>query len=242
MSIRLILLLLFGAISFNSSARITVVTEISSVAYYEGNEIKGIGTALVKEVMASSGLDYDIRIVPWARAYRDAITKPNTLIYPLNRTASREKHFHWVGKILPLNYNFYRLSTRPEIAGTSLNALKKFTVSANRKDVTTVFLQRHNFTKLAYVGGLVQELKMLLAHKVDLIILSEDSVAQILASHRIPQDSLVPVLDIPQLSGASYIAYSKQTPLNIVEKTKAAYHQIVKDGRYQAIMSSRLYP
>jgi len=130
---KLIATLLLLASSFNAYTKdatdILVVTEASSFAYLENNQVKGIGTDLVKEVMATAKLTYSIHLYPWARSYRYATTQANTLIYALSRTKERERQFHWVGKILSLNYKFYRLNSRQDVTGSQLSDLKQYIVS-----------------------------------------------------------------------------------------------------------------
>jgi len=240
----LIATLVLLASAFNAhtkdSVDMMIVTEASSFACLENNVVKGVGTDLVKEVMATAKLTYSINLYPWARSYRYATTQPNTLIYALSRTKDREHRFHWVGKILALNYKFYRLRSRPDVVADQLTDLKHYIVSANRGGIISHYLQQQSFAKLAYAGGIEQELKLLLAHRSDLIVLSENSLVKNLASLNIDPHLLVPILDIPEISTTSYIALSQQTAPAIVKRVQQAYQQVVQDGRYQEIMAPRL--
>jgi polar amino acid transport system substrate-binding protein len=78
-----------------------VVTENSSwlsTIDAQGN-IAGRNTQLVKDILARAGLKADFQVLPWARAYRMAATRPNTLIYSIARTSTRESQFIWLGQI-----------------------------------------------------------------------------------------------------------------------------------------------
>jgi len=239
--ILILLLVIPSTITFATTADdISIVTEASSFAFLEGDEVKGTGTELVREVIESADLSYKISILPWARAYRDATTMPNTLIYALSRTQERENKFHWVGKILALDYKFYRLTSRRDIVASDLNSLKKYKVVVNRSDIAAQFLERQAFKNIFYASSLELELKLLLAYRVDLMILSANGIKQNLATTNIDSAQLEPIFDIDEISTSTYMAFSKQTPIHIVEKARKAYTEIVRDGRYQKIMASRL--
>lgn len=236
----LLFLLLFYANLAHGKTPISVVTEVSSLAYVEKGKVVGLATQLMHEVMDEAGFSYELRILPWKRAYLEAQTDSHTLIYALSRTTEREDKFHWVGKIIPLNYQFYRLTSRPEIKGNSLDELKRYRVTTSRDGVIASFLQRHEFSQIAYVGGLEQEMKLMEAGRADLIILSGNSLQHILKLTQMSSNMLQSVFDISEISSASYMAFSKNTPLAVVVKAQAAYQRVVDDGRYMEIMRSRL--
>lgn len=59
----------------------------------------GIATDKVRHFLDQTGLRYEIHMVAWTRAMTQAVRENDVLIFSLNRTAEREKDFHW---ILPL--------------------------------------------------------------------------------------------------------------------------------------------
>lgn len=219
---------------------ISVVTEQSSFAYIEGGNVRGDGTELVEAVLKEAGFKHRIRMMPWARAYKFAYSKPNTLIYAISRTTERERDFHWLGKIMGQKYNLYRLKSRPDIAGKVLADFKKYRISGSKKGVTTQHLLHEGFQEIKQVANFEQELKLLLSKRVDLIVMNENSVAQTLTRYKLAADLVEPVLNIPELSVDAYFAVGKRTPDWVVQKLKSAYRVVVNDGRYENIMIKRL--
>jgi len=90
---------------------VTVVTENYPPYNYlsEDGTIAGAATTLVHKVMRSSGLDYEIRLLPWPRAVRNTLAGDNTLIFSIARSPSRESDFNW---LVPLAEDTYYLFGR----------------------------------------------------------------------------------------------------------------------------------
>ena len=43
--------------------------------YEEDGQVKGVGTEVVEEVLKEAGIDYNIKVLPWARALKKAETE-----------------------------------------------------------------------------------------------------------------------------------------------------------------------
>ena len=52
-------------------------------------EVKGVVTEHIREILALANLDYSLNIYPWARSYHLATNKPNVLIYSILKRATR---------------------------------------------------------------------------------------------------------------------------------------------------------
>ena len=75
---------------------INIITEDSVILQYkEKGKIVGPATDIVTDTIEQAGFSYDIKMLPWSRAYKVALTQKNTLIYSLARTADCEDKFHW---------------------------------------------------------------------------------------------------------------------------------------------------
>ena len=74
----------------------------------------GISTDMLRQVCAEAKITCRIEIVPWARAYRSALTHANAMVFSTARTAEREKRFLWLGPIRTRKMYLYVL------AGSSL--------------------------------------------------------------------------------------------------------------------------
>ncbi|WP_108124026.1 substrate-binding periplasmic protein [Saccharospirillum mangrovi] len=78
-----------------------VLTEHSPPGEYLGADgrVTGATADMVRELMQRQGLEGDITLLPWARAYALAQEGPDIVLFETARTAEREARFKWVGPI-----------------------------------------------------------------------------------------------------------------------------------------------
>lgn len=69
----------------------------------------------VKAMLDRAGFPYKFRVLPWPRALSIAEKAPNTLIFSIARTAERESQFQWLGKLAPMQYQFYAAKRSPAL-------------------------------------------------------------------------------------------------------------------------------
>ena len=72
-----------------------VVTESWPPFIISGQDVSGIDTDRVRKILNDTGINYTIKIYPWARSYYLATNKPNVLIYSIHKSKQREPLFHW---------------------------------------------------------------------------------------------------------------------------------------------------
>ena len=65
----------------------------------EEGELSGFSVDVVKAMTSVSGLEAQMTVYPWARAYQFALTNENTIIFTISRTPDREDMFIWLGDI-----------------------------------------------------------------------------------------------------------------------------------------------
>ena len=102
MNIKCLLLIVFLMLNASSSiAKQLVVTEVLPPyqLYNENNVLSGFSVEVLEALFKITKDDIDLKVLPWARAYRTALNKPNTLIFSLSRSPSRENLFFWGGKL-----------------------------------------------------------------------------------------------------------------------------------------------
>ncbi len=66
--------------------------------YMENGKVVGDSTEIVVEILKRIGSKLtrqDIRLVPWARAYGEALNDKSTIVYSIGRTTEREHLFKW---------------------------------------------------------------------------------------------------------------------------------------------------
>lgn len=215
---------------------ITVVTEEYPPYNFQGadKKISGFSTQVVEETLKRAKLSYQLDIYPWARAYHMAQAGPNVLIYSIGRSAEREELFKWVGVIAPYDVYLYRLKTRSDIKGSSLEALKKYTIGAVREDVRAQYLAKAGMT-LDLVTSDSLNARKLAQQRVDLLPIDEMGVMGLFRREGMDPDSLVKVIKLEDLSSGLYMAFSLPTSDEVVNRCREALAELKADGTLERI-------
>lgn len=117
--------------------------------FSEDGVVKGISVDLLIEAAHHSGVvlsNKDITIQPWARAYRDALVKPNVALFSMTRTPSRETLFKWVGPISKTRVVVLAKKSNEIVINESLD-LAQFKIGVIRDDVGEQLLISHGIPR-----------------------------------------------------------------------------------------------
>lgn len=217
---------------------IEVVTEESVYAYPRDGKVVGPGTRIVEETLRGAALtEYRLSIYPWARAYEKALHEPNVLIYPLTRTAIREALFKWVGEIDRVTIKFYKLRARTDITLSSREDAKRYTVGVVRNDTKQTFLEQQGFTRLVVSVDNHDNFQKLLNQQVQLLPMSETSARLASESAKVDFASLEAIYSVDEQPARVYMAFSRNTPDEIVDKARRSFEQLQASGAVVRMMS-----
>lgn len=221
--------------------KITVVTEeYPPYNFQDANKkITGISTDVVEEVLKRAKLEYQLGMYPWARAYQMAQDGPNVLIYSIGRSEKRETLFKWVDVIAPYDVYLYRLKSRTNVTATDIASAKNFKIGAVREDVRAQFLEKEGI-KADLVTDDSTNAKKLAAERIDLFPIDELGMVALYKRDGLDPSTVVKTVKLDALSAGLYMAFSKQTPDDVVNKAKAALADMKKDGTLEKIKAKYL--
>lgn len=221
------------------SAPLQVVTsDFAPFQIQIGNQIEGIATEIVKEVITLSGETGEIRMYPWPRAYKIAQREANVIIYSINRTPEREKLFKWIGVIAPYDVYFWKLANRPEIVVTNLNDAKKYVSGGVFDDVKGTFLLNNGFDRgrnIDFVGNDILNIRKVFAGRIDLLLSDKLSLTFKTKEAGYDYNKLQKLIKVEGISSELYMAASLQTPDQTVIKLRRALEQFKKTKKYREI-------
>lgn len=200
----------------------------------------GEATVFAQRVLDNAHISQELIYLPWRRAYQQALTEPNTLVFPLARTSQREEKFRWVGQLIPVNYYLFRLKSRQDIQINTLDDARRYRIGVVNYHVHHEFLLAQNFTGLQPVNGNVQNLKKALLGRIDLFPLSDGGLIPVCERENIDCSQFEPVLKLEDISGGLYMAYSTNTDAAKVQSTRESYQQLVDNGVHAEIFRARL--
>lgn len=212
-----------------------VVTEdLWPFNYLEDNQIKGSATTLVKHLLAHAEMDYTLALLPWARSYQMAQTKPNVLIYTINHTASRHDKFHWITHIpIKVESNFYALADN-QLPPQTKGSIKQLRVAALIDSVNDAYLMHNKFENISRVSRITQSVGMLKRGRVDLVISSESAILHAIRQKGLTRQDIMKI--DTAFSSKPAIAMSLQTPKATVDKLRQAAKTLHKSQGLCKIM------
>ena len=238
MALALVWLLMVLAIAPCAVAsEIRIVTEEFPPYDFTGDsgQAEGISTDVVRQVLANLGMEVEIEIFPWARAFKLASENPNVMLFSVVRTQEREALFHWVGVVCEVKSYLFRLKSRKDIRAGKLADLKQYSIGVVRGWAGQKYLQNNGFEHLQEVAVSDLNIKKLMSGRVDLI---EDYEANLI--FRMKRLGLDPnlvekIYFNADISGPLYAVFSKKTADEVVEGFKDAFSSVHLNGGYDAI-------
>lgn len=206
------------------------------------NEVTGPGADLVREVLHRANIPFTFHILPWARAYAMAEGAGEVMIINLGRTAERENKFKWVGEIIPVEYRMVKLKSRKDIQIKSLDDARGLQIGVQNQDICHRYLIGKGFatTSLQITAGYDQAFTKLLLERVDLVPRSHIGIRDFCEKSPQDCDKIETAYRLDEVNTSLYMAFSKQTPDEVVARARKAYEQIRLDGTWQKIMAPLL--
>ena len=209
--------------------KLLVVTEdLWPMNYLDNGELKGKAPPLVRKLLARAGLEYDLQVLPWPRAYALAENRANVLIFSINRTEHREPRFHWIGMLAEPTRNALFSHARTPLQFDSLEEAKSQRVATKINGFNDQLLRQRGFTRLHPVPTTRQCILMLRRGRVDLLIGNEAILHHYMAEMQIPASELSLAYTISE--NRAFVAASLTTPTATVQRLRDAYRELVAKG------------
>jgi len=220
---------------------IQIVTEnFPPYNHKEQGKITGLSTEVVIAVLKKAKLTYKIKMYPWKRAYNTALKNKNTLIYTISRTPTRENLFKWVGEIAPAGSYLFALRDS-DIEINILNDAGKYRIGTVIEDVRDQFFREIGFKNLKAVKTHEQNFNKLQKKRIALWAMAELVAYHIVKKSGHPSNIIKKVFYLEDVSKRKYyMAFSRETPDDLVNKVRNTLKQLKKDGTIKKIHAKYL--
>ncbi|KZN59297.1 hypothetical protein N473_03820 [Pseudoalteromonas luteoviolacea CPMOR-1] len=190
-------------------------------------EIVGRATEKVREVLELAGIEYDIKLYPWARSMKLTQTQANTMIYSIYRSGDREHLFEWACPLMrPVRQYLFRLRNRNDIKVATLEDAKKYVISIVRGSVVHEFLTKQGFeagVNLDITADPSASQRKLLAGRIDFLLTTEYTMHATLKSIGVAYETVVPVLEVRNNSDRrACMAFNLNTDKELIERVRRA--------------------
>jgi polar amino acid transport system substrate-binding protein len=211
--------------------RLLITTESSPPSAMMGErQVIGFATDKIRTVMERVGIDYDIEMLPWKRAYLLAQTQPDTCVYSTTRVPDREPLFKWIG---PTHENDWTLFGRADrnYRIASIDDARKYRIGTYNGDVRSDALIAEGFIVDTVQDKLANPRK-LLVNRIDLWASSVRVGSAIVAENGWGAQ-IVPVLTFKRTE--LYLACNLSVPDALVARMNAALRAMNSEGVSAAI-------
>lgn len=198
--------------------------------YLNKGEIAGLAVDMVREILVRLKMPDNIEVVPWARGYTLALNQPNVALFSTTRLPQREKHFKWVGPLYTQIWGFYG-KKGSDLKITSLEDAKKIDrIGTYHKDAKEQFLKKNGFVNLVSTNKNISNIRRLVEGNLDLWVSSDFNMPYLAKHAGVDPDQLELVYAFRSVN--NYIAFSLQTPDNLIKTWQQTLDNIKSDGTY----------
>jgi len=225
-------------LSFCSSGlhadELTIYTEEwKPVSFSENGEIKGLGVEVVQEILKRLGSRDNIKVVPWARGWRNLLENPNVVLFTMTRTYEREKLFAMIGPVAVGTTNFYAKKGSGITLRNMEDAKKIRRIGVYRSAVEEQILTKEGFSNLEVTSVPLHSAKKLMAGRIDLWCNANLTAGKILEDAGYSVNDVENVFTIRE--NHLYIAMSRGTSEKTVSMWKNTLEAVKKDGTFARI-------
>lgn len=192
--------------------------------------LKGLAVEVLQRMWERMGEPRrEISVMPWARAYEAAQTKPGTVLFVTARLPAREKLFKWVGPIT--TSKLVLITTRDnEIRLRSDADIGRYRIGVVTDDVAEIIMRSMGIPndRLDASPDHSTSVRKLLAGRIDLMVKGEKSLNEFLKGiGQKPEDFKA----LRKVAGVQVcFAFHRDTPDAVIKQYQDALNSLKADG------------
>lgn len=189
---------------------------------------------LVREMMQITGHPKAIAVMPFKRALLLVQSTPGHALFNVNRTDERENTLKWVGPLQSSVSYLYDNINRPTGVKTVEEAKAVESICVMRGNVHHRYLESQGFGNLYLANSYVSCIRMLALGRVSMTPLSNLSLVT-----SQPTDTEFRDLhntSVKLMESEGYLAFSKETPDEVVMTWQGALDKLKASGRYDELL------
>jgi methyl-accepting chemotaxis protein/ABC-type amino acid transport substrate-binding protein len=198
-----------------------------------GADVKGFSPDVVREILARTGHQAEVRITSWERSYAALQTEPNAVLFTMARTPSRENQFHWVGPLVHSNAVLF-VKKGSGISVKSLYEARKLpSIAVIKGDSKEEFLKGKDFRNLDYSPDWATAFRKLLEGKVTALVMTDMDLPTTASDAGLNPADFEPVYEL--FVNRLYIGMSKRTDQAVVRSWQEALDAMKRDGSFNRL-------
>jgi polar amino acid transport system substrate-binding protein len=211
------------------SAELTILTEnLPPLNYLKDGILVGPSVEIVKEIQRRVGSHEQIKVFPWARAYKMALEDENVVLFGMTHTESREDQFKWVGPLATKRDILVAKKGSGIIINSLEDAKKVKRIGTLRDDTRERLLISHGFTNLESVSDEQKNAKKLVLGRLDLWAYKQPGLKTVCELAGVDYNEIEEIFHLRVIDVS--IAFSKKTSNSIVQKWRNSFNEMLADG------------
>lgn len=213
-----------------------VTEEWAPYNYEENNQLTGMATEIVRAIMALTGDDFEVLMLPSMRTTRVLQTRPKTIMYSLFRTEEREPLYKWVGPIVEESIHPYQLANAPQLVNSLEQLLRAPQITTRHAGLVPKMLQSLGFNNLDRSATTSLQLyRMLLAGRTNIIIGDTDAGVAYYSRQLNIAPGTLRQIPIELYRASLYIAFSRDSDDQLVAAWASALERLRNSGELERI-------
>lgn len=209
---------------------LVVFTEVSPPYQYQaGDQVSGIATERVRNIISHAGLTAEFKIYPWARAMLNVERSSRALIYSIAKTPQREDRFHWIAPVARFDLSILSLAKRSDIQLDGQLSLNGLSAAAQRGDIAESWLVTKGLREgqdLLVCADILCSWQQLKLGTVDIIIEDPKLIEATAELAGLQAADIKVVQSIPALSVVAYLAANGDMEPEIVKRLQLAAREL----------------
>ncbi|MBN1981550.1 MAG: transporter substrate-binding domain-containing protein [Chitinivibrionales bacterium] len=215
-----------------------ITEEFPPQNYMDDDKLQGISVEILESIWKSMGSNLNrsvIKLMPWSKAYQEALNTKNSVIFGMKFTKEREQLFKWVG---PYYVRHVRLFAKKEEMLTilSLDDVKKRTVGCIQNDISQQILKALNFdmNRVDLSPDLATLIMKLNTHTIEFAAALEDDAVTEIGVQGLDERDFDYSFTLEALQ--AFYAFHKDTPDYLVLKFQRAFEKVKNVGYVERIV------
>lgn len=217
----------------------TVVVATNDWHPYNTSDGQGLVDQIVKEAFALVGHEVSYSVQPWARAYQSVKVGDADMTYPWGFSAERDAEVLFNPSPLLVNQSVFWFIKTLDFSWQDYDDLKQYSIGSIIGYQDTELLEE-NGIKVTKVQTEVQNLKLLLAGRIDTFTMNKVVGRQIVKENLTPEEQaqLTFYPEKPLVESIMYGVFTRNARgEQLVRDFEQGLKQLKEEGRFDEIMS-----
>ncbi|HEY9103922.1 MAG TPA: transporter substrate-binding domain-containing protein [Chitinimonas sp.] len=193
-------------------------------------QISGSVTEKIALISKQASFQYQVVMMPWARALSTARSQANACVYSTARTTEREAWFSWIGPMAHNEGILFSVAERPPVA-SSLQGAMTARIGGYNGSASAIYLSRRGYNVIMSANHDIS-IKNLLAGRLD-YWLTNRHTANAMSERLGLRGRLVPA--IPVVNMELYLACNPALDGQLLKRIRQAYLLLQQNGSLAAV-------